>query len=516
MRKIAKQILEKTTIGKNRDIEAVIEFIAAPGSVDRMIVATMAGKPALAGIVKELEQRFGNCKGMPLNHEAPDKNAPNRRNIGWIVKYVMAEYGYVPLPNSERTRIGADSGSKYFTSAAVYKKADTVPSHDIITQTIEIDRDLTKDELWERPESEGYEEIKEGAREIRWKRERLGVDYDFLCKYLNVTGYKNLLCPDDIKEIFLGTKIPCVELKDAIVDSLSFFDNFVEKDKLTYHEILGSSANKALQAFYKLEINPEEVSEVWVYYDKWDAILDGRYNLISDGKDDENKEIMLDAPRFVIKTKEQEYWFHGLTCGYAGQGCVGTQEILYKIGVIEKDENCVNAEISHNKCLHYFREDEKWAYHGEESRYNLHYNKIESRSDIRLFIYNNNLTISQSYKYGFRYNRALAIEEPDIEWFSASLYFLGGGNGIKEIELIKAEKVNKQAGSALKEPSYQVIIRGMDNREIWLDYPFDMIPPSNRENLYRFFSDLGFDVPAEKDNSRLFKTKTSIYGIYKR
>lgn len=333
MRKIAKQIIDKTTIGKNEDIEAIIEFIAAPGSVDRMITATMAGKPALAGIVKELEQRFGDCKGMPLNHAAPDKNAPNRRNIGWIVKYVMAEYGYVPLPNSERTRIGVDSGSKYFTSAAVYKKTDNVPVHDIVTQTIEIDRDLTKDELWERPESEGYDEIKESAREIRWKREYLGVDYDFLCKYLNVTGYKNLLCPNDIKEIFLGTKIPCVELKDAIVDSLSFFDNFAKKDKLTYHEILGSSTSKALQAFYKLEINPEEVSEVWVYYDKWDAILDGRYNLISDGKNDENKEIMLDAPRFVVKTKDEEYWFHGLTCGYDGQGCAGTQEILYKIGV---------------------------------------------------------------------------------------------------------------------------------------------------------------------------------------
>lgn len=54
MRKIAKQIIDKTTIGKNEDIEAIIEFIAAPGSVDRMITATMAGKPALAGIVKEI------------------------------------------------------------------------------------------------------------------------------------------------------------------------------------------------------------------------------------------------------------------------------------------------------------------------------------------------------------------------------------------------------------------------------------------------------------------------------
>ena len=399
MRKIAKQILDRTTIERNRDIQDVVEYIASPNSVSRMIAATMARKPALSGIVKELEQRFGDCKGMPLNHNAPDKNAPNRRNIGWIVRYVMAEYGYVPLPNSERTRIGADSGSKYFSSAAVYKKVDNVPTHDMITQTIEIDRDLTEDDLWERSESEAYAEIKEDMREIRSKREYLGINYDFLAKYLNLTGFKNLLGQDDIEAIFNGIKIPSIELKDAIADSLSFFENFVDKDKLTYHEILGSSTSKALQAFYKLEIKPETITDVWVYYDKWDAILDGRYNLISDGKDDENKKIMLDAPQFVIKTKEQEYWFHGLTCGYAGQGCIGTQEILGEIGIIEISESNRNMEISQNKCLHYLRKEGKWTYHGEESRYDLHYGQIESKSDIKLFMYNSNLTISQSYKY---------------------------------------------------------------------------------------------------------------------
>ena len=50
MRKIAKQILDKTTIGKNRDIQAVVEFMSEPDSVNRMITATKAGKPALAGI----------------------------------------------------------------------------------------------------------------------------------------------------------------------------------------------------------------------------------------------------------------------------------------------------------------------------------------------------------------------------------------------------------------------------------------------------------------------------------
>ena len=507
MRKIAKQILGKTTIVKNKDIQAAVEFVCEPDSVARMIAATKAGKPALAGIAKELEQRYGDCKGMPLN------NVANRRSVGWIVKYVMAEYGYEPLPNSERTRIGVDSGSKYFTSAAIYKKVDNVPTHDMITQTIEIDRDITKEDLWGLSELPEYDEIKESMREIRSKREYLDIDYDFFAKYLNLTGFRNLLNQDDIEAILNGIKIPSIELKDAIVDSFSFFENFVDKDKLTYHEILGSSTSKALQAFYKLEIDPEEVTDVWVYYDKWDAILDGRYNLISDGKGE--REVVLDAPQFVLKSKEQEYWFHGLTCGYAGQGCAGTWEILHKIGAIEKNENSVNLEILQNKCLHYFKDDGRWTHQGEESRYDLHYNGIDSKSDIRLFMYNNNLTISQNYKYGFRYNRFLAVEEPDEKWFSASLYFVGGQKGVKEIELIPNEKLSVQVGPTWKEPAYQVIIRGVNKREIWLDYPFDMIPPSNRDNLYQFFDNLGFCVPKE-DNSGLFKSKKSIYGIYKK
>lgn len=510
MRKIAKQILDKTTIGKNRDIQAVVEFLCEPDSVDRMITATKAGKPALAGIAKELEQRYGDCKGMPLN------NVANRRNIGWIVKYVMAEYGYEPLPNSERTRIGVDSGSKYFTSAAIYKKVDNVPARDIITQSIEIDRDLIEEDLWGLPELTEYGEIKESMREMRSKREYLGIDYDFFAKYLNLTGFRNLLNQDDIEAIFNGIRIPSIELKDAIVNSFSFFENFTERNKSTYHEIHGSSTSKALQAFYKLEIDPATITDVWVYYDKWDAILDGRYNLIADGKNDENKEIMLDAPRFIIKAKDMEYWFRGLTCGYAGQGCIGTQEILYKIGAIENKQDPVNLEISQNKCLHYFKNDGNWTYQAEESRYDLHYNGIESKSDIRLFMYNDNLTISQSYKYGFRYNRVLAVEEPDEEWFSASIYFVGGQKGVKEIELIQNEELSGQSGSAWKEPSYQVIIRGVDGREIWLDYPFAVIPPSSRNNLYQFFADLGFSIPEEKDSSRLFKTKKSIYGIYEK
>ena len=227
MRKVAKKIINKTSIAKNKDTQSVIEFISEPKNVAKMLAATKAGKPALSGIVQELEERFGDCEGMPLNHDGPGRNASNRRNIGWIVRYVMAEYGYTPLPNSDRTRIGADSGSNYFTSASVYKKSDSESMRDIITLTIETNRGLVKDDLWLQPGSEEYESEKINMQKIQSQMTHLGIDYKFLHKYLNLIGYNNTLSKKDIKAMLSLEKIPSIELKESITDSLSFFQKFM-------------------------------------------------------------------------------------------------------------------------------------------------------------------------------------------------------------------------------------------------------------------------------------------------
>ena len=93
MQKITQKFIENTSIDINEDVIKVFEFIASPDSVQKMIMSTDNGKPALAGIVHELEERFADCEGFPLNHEGPGKNAKNRRNVGWMIRFVMREYG---------------------------------------------------------------------------------------------------------------------------------------------------------------------------------------------------------------------------------------------------------------------------------------------------------------------------------------------------------------------------------------------------------------------------------------
>ena len=80
-------------------------------------------------------------------------------------------------------------------------------------------------------------------------------------------------------------------------------------------------------------------------------------------------------------------------------------------------------------------------------------------------------------------------------------------------------KVDEDDGRVLRAPvttpSYQVVIRNRNNnRELWLDYPFNDIPDDRRDNLYRLFDEIGVSVPREYDKNALIKRKKDIYKIY--
>ena len=129
MTEITKKYFASTTVHEVPDgsIEKIMDFLSAPESVNRMIVATELGKPALCGVVEELEERFGYCdfplhtreKGEPnVNHN----NSGNRRTIGWMVRFVMREFGYSPIPLERQINRPVVSNSDYFSTSALYEK----------------------------------------------------------------------------------------------------------------------------------------------------------------------------------------------------------------------------------------------------------------------------------------------------------------------------------------------------------------------------------------------------------
>lgn len=140
MNEIGKKYLETTSLDiTNSDIVAIVDFLSSADSVNKMIVVSDLGLPALTGVVKELEERFANCKGFPLNHDAPDHNAPNRRSIGWMIKFIMKQVGYSPVDGglSERARLRDFAGSKYFSTSAIYRK-DRIPNLKINVELVKV------------------------------------------------------------------------------------------------------------------------------------------------------------------------------------------------------------------------------------------------------------------------------------------------------------------------------------------------------------------------------------------
>jgi hypothetical protein len=108
----------------NSDTRAIMDFISLPESVNKMIIASEMGLPAITPIVKELEKRFENSKLSPLHHEGKNQNAVHRQNVGRMIKFVMAQFGYIPVDGglSERARIPKFAESKHFSTAAIYAK----------------------------------------------------------------------------------------------------------------------------------------------------------------------------------------------------------------------------------------------------------------------------------------------------------------------------------------------------------------------------------------------------------
>lgn len=109
---------------ENSDTIKMMEFLSSAESVNQMLVASELKLPAITPIVGELERRFGNCTLAPLNHEGKNQNAVHRQNVGRMVKFIMSQFGYVPVAGglNERARIPKSANSQFFSTAAVYEK----------------------------------------------------------------------------------------------------------------------------------------------------------------------------------------------------------------------------------------------------------------------------------------------------------------------------------------------------------------------------------------------------------
>lgn len=103
------------------DAKAVFDFLLEPENINRMIVMSEFGLPALGGVVKTLESKFGSAAGFPLNEYT------NRQLVGKMVKSIIGEFGYEPVAGNsdKRTDLRTFMGAQLFKTASVYSKTKT-------------------------------------------------------------------------------------------------------------------------------------------------------------------------------------------------------------------------------------------------------------------------------------------------------------------------------------------------------------------------------------------------------
>lgn len=123
MNQIAENYLQKTSLeSNNEDLKKIVEFLSKPETVNKMIVVSELGLPAITAVVQELESNYADLPAFELNLNKKE-NTANRRTVGWIIKYIMKQYGMFPMEvESSRMRLRKFSKNRYFLSGAIYSK----------------------------------------------------------------------------------------------------------------------------------------------------------------------------------------------------------------------------------------------------------------------------------------------------------------------------------------------------------------------------------------------------------
>lgn len=102
---------ETKNLTSNTDAEKVYVFLSQKKQVGAMLNETGKGRPALGGVVKELEQKYGNLSGFPFNNT-------NKKITGKMIRHILEPYGYEPV---EEKALSSGTGAAVFKNAHTYK-----------------------------------------------------------------------------------------------------------------------------------------------------------------------------------------------------------------------------------------------------------------------------------------------------------------------------------------------------------------------------------------------------------
>ena len=124
---LVEEYFERNTFyANNEDAKGLFKWMAMPEQINKMVSAVSIGLPPLAGIIREIEDRFAYAPNFPLYTDDNNNYYKHRQVLGKWIKAILDSVGYIPdvgegAPSNHLPRY---TGVKSFSTSTPYKKSD--------------------------------------------------------------------------------------------------------------------------------------------------------------------------------------------------------------------------------------------------------------------------------------------------------------------------------------------------------------------------------------------------------
>ena len=249
-------------------------------------------------------------------------------------------------------------------------------------------------------------------------------------------------------------------------------------------------ARKKIQQYFKVKDKEKNIER------GKDAIEKDFYYL--DTLETPDTLIAIHAPNFVIIMEDEtEYWFDGFNCGYGGEGPSGTEDILDYWGILEKTTDNFRNFIASTSILHIINENNTWTFYKEKSHYRLN-DELCDQIKVRLYSFNQKLILTQE-NTNFHYTNSISTEI-----LSKYIDFIPQPVSVEFLSQERALESGHFSVAFSKTILYQIIIKDITDRELWIEYPFEIIPPKEQQSMLELLNMLDINIT---DKSFIEKAK---------
>lgn len=266
---------------------------------------------------------------------------------------------------------------------------------------------------------------------------------------------------------------------------------------------VSSGSYRGEEYFASIQNQLSDIQEIRIYFDHMDAATDGFF--VPTGRYYETDLYRIESPTFVvIDSNGRQFWSSNMNCGYGGTGPNTSIRILAALGI--KKDLC--DAIYDNRCLVYKKDDNNQFFIAAARQDEKFPADNRSSDGADLFFRDGALIL-----LGNRMNRNDADPTAVFKRYKS---FVGEVNEIRIIRN-KEDIITVQSGTSsllFGQKKYNFIVRGAENRQIWLFLNFnDYRPLKSQENFMKLVDLLEIDYTkdiAEHDNTDQANTITEM------